>query len=82
MIGVKRAGLFSVALVVWALAILAGHTVYEGLVTGCVKAKYGWHCQATAPILYVVTIAFTGIASCCSISIGALFAIYALRHPR
>jgi hypothetical protein len=82
MIGVKRASLFLVALVVWSLAIVAGQTVYEGLMTGCIKAKYGWHCQDTAPILYVVTIAFTGIACCCSISIGALFAIFALRHPR
>jgi hypothetical protein len=79
---VKRAGLFLVARVVWALAILAGQTVYEGLVTGCVKAKYGWHWQTRAPILYVGTIVFTGIACGCSISIGALFAILALRHPR
>jgi hypothetical protein len=80
--GVKRTGLFLVALVIWGLAILAGHTVYEGLVTGCVKAKYGWHCQATAPILYAVTIAFTGIACCFSTSIGALFAVLALGRSR
>lgn len=82
MTDVKRAGLLLVALVVWGLAILAGHTVYEGLITGCVKAKYGWHCQATAPTLYAATLAFTVIACCCSIGIGALFATFALRRPR
>jgi hypothetical protein len=76
------AGLFLMALIVWGLAILAGHTVYEGLTTGCVKAKYGWHCQATAPILYVVTIMLTGVACCCLIGIGALFATFALRRTR
>jgi hypothetical protein len=38
MTGVKRAGYFFVTRL--GLAILAGHTVYEGLMTGCVKATY------------------------------------------
>jgi hypothetical protein len=78
----KHAGFFVMALIVWGLAILAGQVVYEGLTTGCVKAKYGWHCQATAPILYLVTITLTGVACCCSIGIGDLFATFAVRHTR
>jgi hypothetical protein len=47
---VKRAGLFLVALVVWALATLAGQTVYEGLVTGCVKVLRGDEGETAASI--------------------------------
>jgi len=50
---------FGIVLLV--LCGMAGSTVYRGLTTGCVKARYGYHCQAVVPVRYAITMVLTGL---------------------
>ncbi len=50
---------FGVVLLI--LCGMAGSTVYHGLTTGCVKARYGYHCQAVVPVRYAITMVLTGL---------------------
>lgn len=52
----------AIILATFALGIMAWWSLYDGLSTGCFKAKYGYICQADRPTTFVIQMALTAFA--------------------
>jgi hypothetical protein len=59
-----RGRLIHVAMIVatFALGMTAWWSLYDGLASGCFKAKYGFICQADHPTTFVIQMTLTAIA--------------------
>lgn len=57
----RRLSWLAFGIVLSVLCGMAGETVYHGLATGCIKARYGYHCQAVVPVRYAITMVLTGL---------------------